>query len=233
MAHVNEYYGSVTKVEQLWCLDDMGIAHTCLLEARDAYPGYYSSFMKISRPKLIFIMSNQPCTLEQVTRMTAAVKKEFHHSFDAACCEITMKLITREGIRIKGIDDYSIIKDLHLAYVDQGLDLQKKKRDVENEEGLIKVRKFFRLEAVSENIYLDAGEKHRGYFRIPEDLEWDRFKEIIIRIRSNWTHHSFDAAKCFIYRDGEIVDLVRIFTKKVDVHLLETLREAFLKASEW
>jgi hypothetical protein len=233
MENISEYYGSVTKVEHLWCIEEMGLPSTCILEARDAYPGYYGHIRGFSRPRLIFIMSNQPCTLEQVTRMTAEVKKGFHHAFSAACCTITMASRAGEGVRIKGIDDYDVIRELQMAYADKGLDLKKKEGKIENEEGLIKVRKFFRMKEVSEDIFLDAEEATFGYFKIPEDLAWDRFKQAITRVRGNWKQNSFDAAKCFIYKGGEITDMVRIYSKEVDHSFLVKLRDAFLRASEW
>lgn len=233
MEPVTEFYGCVTKVENLWCVDDMGIKNTCILESRDAYPGYYDHISGMNRPRLIFIMSKKKYSLEEVTRMTAAVKGVFHHPFDAAYCEISMRGRICGGIRINGIDKYSLIWDIQTAYLENGMDLKKKERNIENEESVIKIRKFFKLKEVSDLIFMDAAQDDFGYFRVEEDLPWERFREIILRLRNNWSDNYFDAAKSYIYRHSSIIDLVRIYSKGIDASFLERIRDAYFKSAAY
>lgn len=228
-----EYYGCVTKVEHLWCLEEMGIPNTCVLEAREAYPGYYGSDPGQQRPRLIFFMSTRKYSLEEISRMTAAVRAVFGDPFDAAYCEITMGEKHAGGVRIKGIEDYAKIHELQAIYEQCGLELKKKDGVIENVEGLIMVKKFFRLVEVAPDIFIDADQQHVAYFGIKEDLPWDRFTTLITRMRNNWNGKSFDAAKSYIYRNAEICDLVRIYARDIDPGFVMLIRDAYLKAASY
>ncbi len=233
MNAITEYYGCLTKVENLWCLEEMGIPNTCILEARDAYPGYYGHIQGLNRPHLIFIMSTRKYSMEEVTRMTSAVRKVFPAPFSAAYCEITIAGRTAGGVRIQGINDYTRIRDLQMAYADHGLDLKKKEGNIENARSLIMVRKFFKLESFHNNIMRDTELEDTGYFHIEENYPWEKFESIIFRLRNNWNDTSFDAAKCFIFRNASIIDMVRIYSKDFSLLYLDKIRSAFLKAASY
>ncbi len=148
-------YGSLIKVENLWCLSELGIPQTCLLESLDAFPGYYGDTPKINVPRFVYFVLGEKYSLEQITRVSQKVKQSVAYNFDAAFCEISMRNNTCCAIRITDIKDYSLIKSLQEAYRDHGMILKKKIKNIENEPGQIKIRKFFRLEQCPSGIYLE------------------------------------------------------------------------------
>jgi len=231
METITEHYGCLTKVEALWCLEDSGIQNTFILESKEAFPGYYGHFSKQIKPLYIYIISNQKLTLEEVSRMTSNVKKIFKEDFDAAHCEITIRNNNFDGIRITRINDYSIVKDLQTAYKDCGLSLKKKVMKVENEDSIIKLHKFYKLKALSDNVFQDMKLQNIAYFKVDKEISWDDFRKKIDKLRFNWDGNSFDAAKSFIYQNSEITDLVRIYSKELNAGFMEKIREAYFKYS--
>jgi hypothetical protein len=231
MENTIECYGCITKVEKLWCIEEFGIPHTCLLESHDIFPGYYDRFTRQIKPRYVYIMSKEKLSLEQVTRLTGQIKSGFDRPFDAAYCEISIGNEICGGVRIAGVDDYGAIKELQDAYEKSGLSLKKKVRNIENTEAVIKIRKFFQLEVFSDNVFIDKKQTDIGYFKVPEDLPWEQFVSNIVTLRNNWNDNAFDAAKSFIYQQSMITDLVRIYSKDITGEFLEKLRSAYLKYS--
>lgn len=232
MKQTIECYGCITKVEKLWCIEEFGIPHTCLLESLEIFPGYYDRFTRQIKPRYVYIMSKEKLSLEQATRITGKVKHTYERSFDAAYCEISIGKEIWGGLRIAGVDDYGAIKELQSAYEKSGLSLKKKVRNIENSEAVIKVRKFFLLEVHSEHVFLDQKQTNIGYFSVSEDLTWERFASNIITLRNNWNGNAFDAAKSFIYQNSTIKDLIRIYSKDINAEFLEQLREMYLRYAE-
>lgn len=229
MDTIIECYGCLTKVEKLWCLEEFGIQNTCILESREVFPGYYERFTQHLKPRHVFIMSKEKHSLEEISRINAAVKKTFPIPFDAAYCEITFRNKVCGGVRITGIDDYSIVKDLQTVYGHCGLDMKKKVSDIDNEEAVIKVRKFFKLKVLHDQIFIDTIQKDIGYFIVENDVSWIQFEKNIKLLKNNWTGHSFDAAKSFIYQNSTIIDMVRIYSKDLQPVFIQEVRDAYLK----
>lgn len=227
MKNTTEHYGCLTKVENLWCLEKLGIPNTCLLESFDIFPGYYSKVPDETKPRYVYIVAGEKYTLEQVTRITKEVKQAYPYPFDAAITELTMRGTTCNAVRITGISDYTYIKQLQETYRDKGLVLKKKVRDIENEEAVIKIRKFYNLNVVSENVFMDAKNPDIGYFTTSADLPWDQFAKNITLLRNNWTGHSFDAAKSFIYLNDEITDMIRIYSKGITPEFLQQIKDKY------
>ncbi|HOY31370.1 MAG TPA: hypothetical protein PKW80_05790 [Bacteroidales bacterium] len=220
-------YGNLVKVENLWCLSELGIPQTCLLESLDAFPGYYGDAPKINVPKFVYIMLGEKYSLEQITRVSQKVKESYTHDFDAAFCEISMRTQTCCAIRISNINDYSLIKSLQETYRDNGMVLKKKIKNIENKPALINIRKFFRLQPFPGGVYIDTERPDISYFAIPAEISWDELKQHIDLLRNNWNGKSFDAAKAFIYKDTGITDLIRIFSKENNESFTRSIRDKY------
>lgn len=227
MEQIIERYGCLIKVENLWCLSEMGIPNTCLLESLDVFPGYYGDMPRENRPKFVYFVAAEALNLEQVSRISMKVKKQFPLNFDAAFCEISMRNNSCSAIRITNLHDYSDIRSLQEAFHDCGLMLKKKIRYFENEAGLIKIRKFFTMEVCGNGVFFDKDQLNISYFSIPAEISWEELKDHITMLRNNWQHARFDAAKCFIYEKGSITDLIRIFSQENSCEFSHLLRDKY------
>jgi hypothetical protein len=94
---------------------------------------------------------------------------------------------------------------------------------------VIKVRKFFRLQKINDNLFLDKSQADIGYFILPELLIWGDFEKIIRKLKNNWNDNLFDAALCFIYENSRITDMVRIYSRDLNEDFLEKIRSAYFK----
>ncbi len=229
MESIIERYGCLTKIESLWCMEEFAIQGTCILESRQVFPGYYSQNTHQIKPRHIFIMSRDKYSLEEVTRMTACVRIKVKVPFDAAFCEVSIGNKLCGGVRITGIENYNIVRALQSAYQECGLQLKKKVKGIDNEDAVIKVRKFFKLQKVNNNIFIDKTQSDIGYFVLPKQLSWVSFEKIIKTLKNNWDDNLFDAALCFIYENSSIIDMVRIYSRDLNEDFLEKIRSGFLK----
>ncbi|MCK9255296.1 MAG: hypothetical protein GX793_05210 [Bacteroidales bacterium] len=229
MENIIERYGSVVKVEKLWCTEELGMPGYCLLESRETFPGYYSFYTNLIKPKHVFIVSNEKYSLEKMTRIIEKVKLKLSFNFDAAWCQVSMNNNICEGVRIAGIEDYNLIQELQKTFADCGLQLKKKIRGLESIEATIKVKKFFKLIKLENNLYLDKNNVHIGYFTINENISWNKFEQIVKKVKNNWEEKMFDAALAFIYEDNKIIDMIRVYSKEIDKQYLEKLKNLFLR----
>lgn len=226
-----ERYGCLTKIENLWCLGHLALPNTCLLESFDVFPGYYGSVPSDTKPLFVYIIGAEKYSLEEIMRFTHSVRKEFSHPFDAAFAEIKMRGQTCSAVRISGIMEYAFIQELQKCYKEKGMQLKKKVRNIENEEAVIKIRKFFNLKIMADDIFIDTRTTDIGYFTVPEDVPWDRFARNITLLRNNWSGNSFDAAKSFIYQNAEITDMIRIYSRGLTPVFLRNLKDKYLLVS--
>ncbi len=221
-----DLYGCLTKVENLWCLEHYGIPNTCILQSLEEFPGYYTSIPSQTKPMFVYIVLGKYHTLEDIMRITKEVRKEFKKPFDVARAEINFRGQVCCAVRIAQLEDYSYIRELQETYKNNGLELRKKVKNIENEEAIIKIRKFFNL-VEHDDVYIDTVTPDIGYFKVNCDLPWDQFEKNIKLLRSNCTAISFDAAKCFIYKDGDIIDLIRIYSKGITLEYLNKLKNKY------
>ena len=92
----------------------------------------------------------------------------------------------------------------------------------------IKIIKFYKLEEIAEKIFLDKNEKDHAYIEIPDHLMWDEFEELNNRVQYNWVESKFDAALSVFYHKGELHEVVRIYSNKIDLEYLQKLRIMYL-----
>jgi hypothetical protein len=106
--------------------------------------------------------------------------------------------------------------------------LQKSKK---HKDELVKIRiiKFFALEEIAEKVYLDKREKYHAYFEVPRFLNWNEFEAITNKVKYNWVESKFDAAKASFYYDGELHEVIRIYSDKIGPEYLVELRKLYLE----
>ncbi len=227
MVSVNDLFGCLTKVENLWCLGEYGVRNTCILESLDTFPDYYGNAPTTSKPLYVYIVAGEHYTMEDIVRISLKVKADHKSPFDAAFTEISMRHATCCAVRIAGVTNYDNVKELQECFQHHGLVLKKKVNNIENSPALIKIYKFFLLDPVGDNIFLDLRNPDIGYFDVYENPAWDEFSSRIQVLRNNISGQSFDAAKSFVFKGAEIQDMVRIYCKNLTLEFLKGLKEKY------
>ena len=226
-----ERYGNLLKEESLVTMHDKVLPNTFVLEAPEPFPGYFGYYSDIpsdSKPLYIYLVLSHLYTLEEITRATQNIKKYFSADFNAAAGVVSIYNMEYHVIRVRHLDSFEQIVDLQAGYIDEGLEFKKKPKDIAGS-AIIRLKKFFTLEEISEGVYFDLDEKDHGYFTIPNKLPWKYFEDLTIKVKNNWDYSKFDAAIGHFHQNFGIVDMVRIYNPNIDREYLMGVRQKYLE----
>lgn len=230
MRTIKERYGRMIKLEALVSLTSKMKDNTMVLEAPEPFPGFFSYYSEIptsSTPYYIYLVTQQSYSLETITRATQEVQDNFDESFEAARGCITIKNEQLPVIRIRKISDYNYIEKIQAGYEKHGIVFRKKPSKQIVAEGTISLDKFFLFEEIEHDIFLDANNPDHGYFRVPDEYDWDAFEKLTKLVKYNWEGTNFDASFGYYYRRFRIHNIIRIYNPKLDLTYLKKVKEAY------
>lgn len=228
-----ERFGGLIKEEPLTCLqDDILMPNTCVLESVSPFFGYYSHEPQALKPQYLYCILSGYYSLETITRATQNIRKVFKSPFDAVTGNVTLYGITNQVIRVRNLQHYNHINTLQNLYLDEGITFKKKSRKFENEMAMIKLRKFLLLEPLADDVYIDHSQDHHAYFIIPKQLDWEDFKKITDQVKYDPNYFFFDGAIAFIYEQGGIKDMIRIYREDFEIDEIIDLKNKYMKLIE-
>ena len=225
-----ETIGGLAKEEILKTVEHNIVLNTFVLESEEPYPGYHGVNLPTgTSPEAIFLMIRDKFSTEKVMRISQNVKKKNKLDFDAAPGKICIYNETYNCIRIRNIDNYEIISVIQEGYIKEGIVFMKKKKMKES--GLIQLKKIFTLKPLDNDYYRDLDDERMYYIVLPKQVSWETFKTMTKNIKNNWENKTFDAALAAIYTK-EVIDLVRIYSKDINLNMLNQIRLKYLKEFE-
>ena len=230
MKTIKERYGRMIKLEALVTLTSKMKANTMVLEAPEPFPGFFSYYSEVpspSTPYYIYLVTEQDYSLETISRATQQIQNQFEDGFEAARGMIKIGNEEYPMIRIRKIDDYNFIEKIQEAYEGQGIEFKKGNTKKIVGEGTITLDKFYLFEEIEEDLFIDASNPDHGYFKVPDEYDWDSFEKLTRLVKYNWDAASFDASFGFYYRRFQIHNIVRIYNPKLDVAYLKKVKEAY------
>lgn len=222
--HIIETIGTIKKKETV-----VSINHDDLvLESLYPFPGYHGTTIPDqTNPKSIFLMMKSKETDEEVIRKTVRVREKFSSNFDASPGTINVFNQIEPCIRIKDLDNYTMIPELISLYKEEGI-IFMKGRNINPYEGLMRIKKFFILDEVNDGIYMDRATPEMGYFEVPVKLDWDIFEKITMDLKHNIENNNFDVALGTFYRKNGLKDVIRIYDTNVCLGECLFLRDKYL-----
>lgn len=223
-----ERFGGVYKRETLSSLQDE-MFDTLVYEASKPFPGYYEEYSTVKKPLYFYLVLKEPIGMEEVIRANQNVKKSFSGKFEATKAKISLLHEQLPVIRVRKINKEEDLAELISLYKKEGFDFQKKGTKETKAEVLIKIYKFFQLEELAENIYLDHSEKEFLYFNLPHDINWDLFEKATVNVKYNWHKSQFDAAFGYFFQNDKVTDMVRIYHEKVDIEYIKELKDLYCR----
>jgi hypothetical protein len=233
MAENIQSLGYVLKREKLATLASDHPHPELLLESLEPYPGFYEEYFlpttaREQKPKSVFmvIKNFDVCHEDDFIRMTMHIKRDHQIKFDAALSSIMMFNEQATSIRVN-MEDYSQLHELINHYKQVGVKFLPAKQ-VKPYQSLIKIRRYFDLEVMSEGIFKDIDKTDVYYLRVPVFMTWDEFEKATIAIRNNFDYKTYDAAQAAIYDKNGIVELVRIYDRKADLSKLQSLCQKYI-----
>ncbi|HKJ41918.1 MAG TPA: hypothetical protein VKA27_07470 [Sunxiuqinia sp.] len=222
-----EVFGTITKRETVFTIDDKVEPGTLVFEALEPFPGYYHETPMDQKPIYMYIALAEPYSLEEIIRATENVEQVFDEKFDSGKGLLRMFNSVYTVLRVRHLKRYDLVGALQKAYESNGIRFAQKSKKGIKEEAQIKVIKFFSLEELDEGIYMDKKEKYHAYIELPHYLEWEKFNELGNRVKYNWTGSKFDAAVGAFYYEGKLHEFVRIYSKKLSLEYLQDLKKLF------
>lgn len=224
-----EVFGTLTKTEKVFTIDDKVASGSLVFEALEPFPGYYHETPFDTKPVYLYLALEENYPLEDVISASQLIQPEFNEKFDAGKGFLMIVNEKYNVLRVRHLNNYDQVEKLQRAFHDQGIRfLQKQKKNFEAE-AVIKIVKFLNLSYLDDGLWLDTREKFHGYIEIPRRLEWKEFKELSLSVKYNWVGSKFDAALGAFYHKGKLHDFVRVYSSKINAEYLKDLRKVYLE----
>jgi hypothetical protein len=221
--------GAIVKKEKLALVESETNCKALILESLLPFPGYHGTTIPDKlEPESLFVVTKKEYTDEVIIRAIQKVKSITKITFDAVSGTIFLKNNLVNIIRFKYLP-YGLVSEVLELFIDTGIEFEKTKK-ISAYETIISIRKFFRLNKLSENIYEDMDVKEFFYLKVPELINWDTFEELTKTIKYNSGDIVFDAAQTSVYDVSGLVDFVRIYDKDRNVDKLASIRNSYLVA---
>lgn len=209
--------GYILKREELASLATDLKLSDLILEDLDQFPGLYDHFYVPASetetlPRSLFFVLREydACQEDSFVRASKAVKEETGIKFDAALGSIHVYNKPSPCIRVY-MENYAELPALTDAFKAMGLKFQSAQH-IKPYQSIIKLRKFFNLKQVEPGIYFDNEQKSTWYVEVPKFISWEDFEKVTPAVRNNIPFKQYDAAQAALYKNHEIVELVRIFS---------------------
>ncbi len=224
-------YGIVTKKETLKSYTGSESLKDLILEASEPFPGYYCMDMPTEnncKPvSYFFILKPGPiCNEDNIIRVTQKIKKEKNYEFDACPGHLTLFNNVQPHVRIQ-TKNHTLIPELAEEFKANGIVLQKNKK-VKAFTSMIRIKKYFELEYISEGVYKSMDEPCFKYIRIQKEISWKDFEAITLTIKNTYNFKNYDYALAAIYQKCGLEDYVRIYSEHCDCEKLPVLRQKYI-----
>lgn len=220
-------FAIIKKEESVKTLSHGALKNTFVLEIIHPFPGYYYGGVehKSAKPgNLFLILKNRPST-EFFYRALTNAKKYCSFGLYAVMAELQIYNNTYSAIRIKNIDDYSVIQEIQEIFSAEGFQFVKPKKV--DAKAFIKVFKFINLD-IKEDVYHNSDDENFLFFPIDKEINWKLFEKTTMTIRNSMKSLKFDVALAVFFRKGYLEDAVRIYCKNFTNDQVHKIREMYL-----
>jgi hypothetical protein len=201
-----------------------------VLEVFLPFPGYHGTTVPDHiKPNSLFAITRSKYTEEKIIRAIQKIKSDYSYTFDGSPGMVTLYNMLNPCIRFKDLETYEIVPPILKAFEEEGIEFMSN-RKIEPYTGIIKVKKYFLLEVISDFLFNDVEDPNMHYFSIPIQLRFNQFEKITIDLKHNLLDPKFDAALGTIFRKSGVVDVIRIYDDKCTPEKLNLIRTKYLQA---
>ncbi len=220
-----EAFGYVTKIEKLNTIEHNVVSNSFVLHTIEPFPGYYERTMPDDlAPRSMFMITEKNYSKEFIIRVSQKVHEQVLFPCSFTYAELTFNNTHYTAIRVAQLQEYQNLEKIQELFIQEGIELKRQKKVATS--AIIKIYRTFDVKAWSDDIYNDL-EFPICYLRIPHPLEWDYFEKITQRVKNNIINRSFDAALGLMYRKSGVMDMIRIYDKKIDEERAGMIREKY------
>ncbi|HZL10309.1 MAG TPA: hypothetical protein VFC65_09955 [Prolixibacteraceae bacterium] len=223
-----EVFGTLTKTETVFTIDHKNLPGTLVFEALKPFPDYYYDASMTAIPMYLYLALEEQYPLEDILRASQKIQLDFQVSFDAGKGFLHVYDEKYDVLRVRHLKDYDLLEKLQKSFEEKGIRFLRKSKRYNDQEVKIRIIKFFSLEEIGDNIFLDKREENHAYLEIPHHLNWDEFEIMNNKVKYNWVESKFDAAKGAFYYNGKLHEVVRIYSDKIELQYLQELQKLYL-----
>ena len=220
-----ETFGNVTKEEHVITLEHNIRKGTFVVEQLEAFPGYHHAAPSKSNVGHVFLLLKNPIEVMDLMRISKKISKYSETELNAVVGEITFENKKYPCIRVKNLKNYEQIEELQSWFYDAGILFAKTKKV--KAKAIIKLKKSFYIEQVTDNIYHDLNDEKQWYLAIDDEMSWKLFKKITQVVKNNLSNLNFDAALTGIYRKFGFIDTIRVFTEDANIENLQAIANTY------
>jgi hypothetical protein len=224
-----EYFGTLEKIEEFTTLSQNCIPGSLVFESLSPFLGYYNEYPHDYSPLYIYIAVDKIYPVFDVVRAFQKVKKEIGFDLDVAKAFVHFNDRNYNVIRLRHLDGYDRIHEIQEAFQRYGIKPLMNSHRWEKISVHVSLRKVFCLSPLAEGLFLDACEENHAYIQIPKALNFDEFLELTKRVKNNWLEFKFDAALGYYLKENEVVEIVRIYSKRLDLPDLKGIQKLYLQ----
>jgi len=222
-----ESIGVLLKEETLQTVEHYVLENTLVLESIEPFPGYHGENQPTgTRPESLFLITDKAYPAERIFRVSQHLCCYQNFPIDATPVEISILNSTLNGIRIRGLNNYSLIAEIQGCYIDKEVRFMKMKTI--NAPGVMKITKIFLLERMDNHIFRDLEDANTYYVTVPYHFSWNLFRKVTLIIKNNLDNSNFDCASGYIYLK-DMMEFVRIYVHNPDIERLKLIREKYLE----
>jgi hypothetical protein len=201
-----------------------------VLEAFQPFPGYHGTTVPDHvKPNSLFALTRSKYTEEKVIRAIQKIKNEQGYAFDGSPGMVTLYNMLNPCIRFKDFETYEEVPPVLKKFEAEGIEFMSN-RNIEPFTGIIKVKKYFLLDVISDTLFNDVEDTNMHYFSIPIQLRFNQFEKITIDLKNNMEDPKFDAALGTFYRKSGVIDVIRVYDDKCHPDKLNLIRTKYLEA---
>ncbi len=223
-----ERYCELIKEEPLSTLEkDMTISDSCVLESTSPFFGYYHDAPMADPDPYIYCVLDCPYSFGDIARITKKINTGRQQPLDVAVGSLTMMNKTCPVIRIKDINHYRV-KEIQELFREEGVKFKKRQRVIREQMIVIRLAKFLQLHPLGDGLHMDAADDTKGYFEVPEYIDWASFKKLTEEAKYETSILYFDAAQATIFESSKITYLVRVYKKHIEPVQLGPIRDRYM-----
>jgi hypothetical protein len=224
-----EVFSNLTKQITIVSVEEKVLPGSLVFEALNQFPGYYHETPTKPQPIYIYLVLAHQYPLEEVLRATQNIEKEYDWNFDSGKGYMLIGSQLLNVIRLRHLPQIDLVEKIQKDYQDQGILFLMNKKLRGKLEAEVKIVKFLNLKKLGEGIYVEEEDENFGYIEIPKYLKPSAFVKVTMDVKYNWEGHEFDAASGSFFKDGRLVEFVRILSNKIDVEYLTKIRNLYLE----
>ncbi len=224
-----EVFSNLTKQVTVVSVEEKVLPGSLVFEALNQFPGYYHETPTKPHPIYIYLVLDRQYPLEEVLRATQNIETEYKWNFDSGKGYMLIGSQLLNVIRLRHLSEIDLVEKIQEAYQNQGINFLMNKKLKGKLEAEVKIVKFLKLEVLGEGIYVEENDKNFGYVEIPKYLKPSAFVKVTMDVKYNWEGHEFDAASGSFFKDGKLVEFVRVLSNKIDSDYLVKIRNLYFE----